>query len=469
MKKLTFLTLFTLFTCFVFAQSFMDKMEKEIDAIFEEWNSTETPGGVVGIVQDGEIIFSKAYGMASLEYDVVNTTETIFNIASVSKQFTAFTMVLLEQQGKLSIDDDVRKYIPELPDFGTTITIRHLLTHTSGLRNFQSMLSLAGWRSGDNMTNEDLLRYISRQKDLNFPVGSEYLYCNTGFNLTTAIVERVTGQSYQDWTKENIFDPLGMDDTNYREDLTKIYKKTATSYSVSDGNFIQPLKYWTYMGNGNVYTTVEDLAKWMGNFADGTVGGAAATNRLLERGILTSGDTITYALGIRNTSYRGIKLYTHGGSVGGYRSNFLYYPEQKAGVVVIANFSRANPGPKSVAVADLYLEDHFTESKPERSSGGGRNPLRKPIEMSTQSLQIYTGKYYSPEVDAYYEFVIEEDKLVAKHNRHNDFTLTPYSKDDLRASASFFREVKAKWEGSKVTGIHVSNGRVRNLWFEKVE
>jgi len=354
------------FVVILLPQSFLAQTNDPIDQIFAEWrNHPDAPGGVFGIIEKGQVVMTRAYGKASLEFDVPNTRETAMNIASVSKQFTAYAMVLLEQEGKLSIDDDVRKHLPELPDFGTPITIRHLLTHTSGLRNFQNLLAIAGWRDGDYMTNDDLLRYMAMQRELNFPVGSEYLYCNSGFNLCTEIVERVTGQSFEDWTREHIFRPLGMTRTEFRSDMQQVLKSTATSYEGSpEDNFTQPLKYWTYTGNGNIYTTVDDLARWIGNFDKGTLGGKAALDRLSERGVLTGGDTLTYALGIINTTYRGLRLLQHGGSVGGYRAQLLYFPDQQTGIVVLSNFSEGNPGPKAYALADLHLASRFPESKP---------------------------------------------------------------------------------------------------------
>jgi CubicO group peptidase (beta-lactamase class C family) len=534
------------------------ELEKKIDEVFKTWDSTESPGGVIGIFDKGELVFSKAYGMASLEYDVVNTTETVFNIASVTKQITAFTMVLLEQQGKLSIDDDVRKYLPEVPDFGTTITIRHLLTHTSGLRNFQNILAMAGWRSGESMTNEDLLRFISMQKELNFPVGEEYLYCNTGFNLITAIVERITGQTFQDWTKENIFDPLDMDHTSYREDMEVVHKNTATSYDGSlEEGFRQPLKYWTYMGNGNVYTTVRDLARWLDNFRQPKLGGEAGIKRLLEEGILNNGEGTGYALGIGVGEYRGLDRISHGGSVGGYRSSLMYFPEKEVGVILIANFSSAGAGGKATAVADLYLDKDFPKPKPaprnrlehlskavsisnqafDACAGeylvegirvklyreGGqflvhavdyapvmplkaaseksffveeapisifaslgddgkagsitvlegedrmRGPRIDPSASNSDLLKKYAGTYYSEELDTRYHFVVEEGKLMARHQRHNDFQILPLTKSSMMADAYFLRNIDVQWEGNEVKGIRVTNGRVRNLWFEKLD
>lgn len=371
--------------------------------IFTDWQeSADAPGGVFGIIEKGQVVMTRAYGKASLEYDVANTRETAMNIASVSKQFTAYAMVLLEQQGKLSIDDDVRKHLPELPDFGTPITIRHLLTHTSGLRNFQNLLAIAGWRDGDYMTNDDLVRYMAMQRELNFPVGSEYLYCNSGFNLCTEIVKRVTGQSFEDWTREHIFQPLGMTRSEFRSDMQQVVKQTATSYDRHpDGSFAQPLKYWTYTGNGNIYTTVDDLARWIHNFDEGTLGGKAALERLSERGILTNGDTLTYALGIINTTYRGLRLLQHGGSVGGYRAQLLYFPDQQTGIVVLSNFSAGNPGPKAYALADLQLASHFTQ------------PKERPAERSTPAPQIPEGNYC----------LLSGDQIATAHLRSENGTL----------------------------------------------
>lgn len=540
-------------------QSIPEDLSTEIDAIFKEWNQEGSPGGVVGIVDKGELVFSKAYGLASLEYEVPNTTETVFNIASVSKQITAYSLILLERQGELSIDDDVRKYLPEVPDFGTTITIRHLLTHTSGLRNFQNMLSMAGWRSGDPMMNEDLLRFIAKQKELNFPVGEEYLYCNTGFNLATEIVERISGQSFQQWTKENIFDPLGMKNTGYREDMEKVHKNTATSYSGSlEGGFRQPLKFWTYMGNGNVYTTIEDMARWVNNFRDPKVGGEEGIKRLQEEGVLNSGEKTGYGLGIGVGEYRGLKRLSHGGSIGGFRSNLIYFPGKETGIIVLANFSSADPGGKAIAAADIYLKKEFPEPKPERGerrlthlskavkisnkafdacsgyylvngvkvhlyregdqffvfpegfapvmplkaasdtsffveqapisifANRGKNGKAESLTIlheqermhgekidpelfNEEQLKKYTGTYYSPELDTRYHFVLDKGRLKARHQRHNEFNVIPKKKDQLESDAYFFNEIKVEWENDEVKGIRVSNGRVRNLWFEKIK
>lgn len=540
-----------------FAQPPKDDLTTQVDAVFREWDQPGVPGGVVGIVKEGELVLARAYGLASLEYEVPVTTETVFNVASVSKQFTAFSIILLAQEGKLSLKDDVRKYLPEVPDFGTTITIEHLMHHTSGLRNFQNLLAMAGWRDGDPMTNDDLLKYIRYQRELNFPPGSEYLYCNTGFNFMAEIVERVSGQSFQEFTRERIFEPLGMENSEFREDLETVNPNTATSYDGSpEEGFRRPKPFWAYVGNGNLCTTVGDLAKWVDNFRHHRVGGPEARAELTKRGVLANGDTISYARGIVVEAYRGLRRFQHGGSIGGFRASLMYFPDQTTGILVLSNFSSAGPSGKAAAVADIYLSDHFPEPKAEgapepmisknaveiapsvfeafegayfleregavlklyRESGryqaevegtvmevtpssdstffvretdmgfiGHRGadgtierltafaPRRQTARRidpeklwSREALQQYTGEYYSPELQTTYRIVLEDDQLIVRHRRHNDFKITPVEPDQLQAEAYFFRDVKVERNGDdEVTGLRVTNGRVRNLRFER--
>ena len=366
----------------------------QVDAIFEPWTHPGSPGGVVGIVQNGELVLSRAYGLASLEYDVPIDSSTIFNVASVSKQFTAFAVVLLDRRGELSLDDDVRRHLPELPDFGAPITLRYLLNHSSGLRNFQNLLTMAGWRDGDVMTNADLLKYIQWQEELNFPVNSEFLYCNTGYNLMVEVVERVSGQSFIDWTKENIFLPLGMLHSGFREDLEAVYPNSATSYEGTlETGFTRPKPFWGYIGNGNLCTTVGDLSKWIANFDDHTLGGPEAYRLLTERGVLTTGDTIRYALGVFVDQYRGVRHIQHGGSIGGFRASLNYFPHQNTGIIVLSNFSSAGTGGKAMAVADLYLEEHFTQAK--RSAAPLSDPVdRKAVDIDPRAFDPVAGHYW---------------------------------------------------------------------------
>lgn len=454
------------------AQPFNNQQVQKINALFKAWDSTHTPGGAFGVFYKGELVYTNAFGMASLEFDVANTTETVFNIASVSKQFTAYSLVLLEQQGKLSLDDEIQKHLPEVPDFGEKITLRHLLHHTSGLRNFQNLLAMTGWREGDPMTNEDCLRIVQGQKELNFSPGAEYLYCNTGFNLAATVVERTSGQSFQDWTRENIFEPLDMHNSGYREDMEVVHKNTATSY---DGNaeegFRQPHKYWTYMGNGNIYTTISDLAKWLENFRNPTVGGEEGIQTLVTQGILNDGDTLTYALGIGVGEYRGIRRFSHGGSIGGYRSSLVYYPDEELGIIVISNFSSADPGGKVAGISDILLEDKM-EPVEVKVNEANEEPVpfsENELLALAKKMEGLAGTYYSPELDTRYEIHPDGKQFLVKHQRHLDFQIIPISENELQGTAYFFRDVKVIRDANGVVeGIRVSNGRVRNLWFKKM-
>ena len=265
MKHPIIFLLLTYFS-FVSAQAQLsDVQSKKIDSLFMGWTEANHPGGSIGIMKNGSVIYSKAFGLASLEYQIPNTVETIFNVGSVSKQFTAMGIVLLQERGLLSVDDDIRKYLPDMPDFGHKITIRHMLHHTSGMRSLHAMLGLAGWRDDDSRTNEDLYRFMLKQKDLNFIPGDEYLYCNTGYMLMVNIIENVTKEKFPQWMKINVFNPLGMKDTYAEDRYDRIVPNNATSYYNTGDGFFRAVEYWGYVGSGNVHSTTSDLLIWLQN------------------------------------------------------------------------------------------------------------------------------------------------------------------------------------------------------------
>ena len=257
-----------------------DRVEK----IFEKWNRTDSPGCALSVIKDGHIVYKHGYGMANLDHNVTITPSTVFHVASMSKQFTAASILLLAQQGKLSLDDDVRKYVPELPDFGSRITIRHLIHHTSGLRDQWDLLELAGWRySLDLITDEDVMSVITRQKDLNFKPGEKHVYCNTGYTLLAIIVKRVSGMSFREFTTKNIFDPLGMANTHFRDDHAEIVKGNAYGYEAEKGkSFRLSLTNFDTVGATSLHTTVEDLALWDENFYHPRVGGASFPEQMVQ-------------------------------------------------------------------------------------------------------------------------------------------------------------------------------------------
>ena len=302
-----------------------------VDAVFKDYDSATSPGCAVAVFQGDKILYKRAYGMANLDHDVRLSTSSVFHVASVSKQFTAAAILLLAQDGKLGLDDDIRKHVPELPDFGTTITIRQLANHTSGIRDQWDLLGLAGWRySRDLITDDDVLELLARQKDLNFPPGTRHMYSNSGYTLLAVIVSRVSGKSFRDFTTERIFAPLGMTSTHFRDAFTEIVKNQAYGYAPFGQTFRLSTTNFDTAGATSLLTTVEDMAKWYANFDTGTVGGDKLLGGLLDRGVLKDGTRIDYAFGMTHGTYRGAATIGHGGADAGYRADFVRFTNPQA-------------------------------------------------------------------------------------------------------------------------------------------
>jgi CubicO group peptidase (beta-lactamase class C family) len=326
-----------------------------VDSIFSRFTTT-TPGCAVGVSRHGRTVLAKAYGMSNLEYDVPLTTESIIEAGSVAKQFTAAAILLLAQQGKLSIDDRVRKHIPELPDYGAPLTIRHMLNHTSGLRDWGVVAAVEGWPRGSRVhTHEHVLDIVARQRSLNFTPGSEYLYSNTGYNLLAIIVQRVSGRPFADFTRTEIFEPLGMTRTSWRDDYTRIVKGRATAYSPTRNGFRLNMPFENVHGNGGLLTTVEDLLRWSANFDAAHVGGPALLREQVRTGRLTSGREIEYAAGLTVTRYRGVPEVNHSGATAGYRAFLARYPDQGLTVAVLCNHGGAGAVSLGHNVANIFL------------------------------------------------------------------------------------------------------------------
>ncbi len=313
-------------------------LEAQVDALFAKWNSLDTPGAAVAVIKDGIVVYRKGFGCAQLEYGVPITPSTVFHVASVSKQFTAMAITMLEAAGKLSADDNIRKYLPEMADFGVPITIRHLLNHTSGLRDQWDLLILSGWRMDDVITQAQILDRLRRQKELNFAPGSRYLYSNSGFTLLAEIVSRVSGKPFTDWTRETIFQPLGMTSTHFHLDHTEIVRDRAYSYDgdPEHGFHALPLNY-ANVGATSLFTTVEDMANWLRNFEDKRVGGPAVLDKMETKGVLNDGTEIGYARGLEIGVYKGLKTIGHSGGDAGFRSQVIYFPGERFGVAVFSN------------------------------------------------------------------------------------------------------------------------------------
>jgi len=380
-------------------------VEAKVDAIFARMNTTTSPGCALAVMREGRIVYSRGYGMANLDHDVVISPSTIFHVASVSKEFTAAAIVLLAQDGKLSLDDNVRKYVPELPDFGVPITIRHLLHHTSGLRDQWDLLGLAGWRySLDLITDDDVLQVMSRQKDLNFRPGERHLYCNTGYTLLATIVARASGQSLRAFTDERIFKPLGMTRTHFRQDHAEIIKGQAYGYVPAGNTFRLSVTNFDTAGATSLHTTVEDMARWDRNFYDAQVGGPTFVDQITTRGVLNNGEQIAYAFGLQHGTYRGLAVIGHGGSDAGYRADFLRFPSEKLSIVCLCNLSTANLSGLTRQVADVYLADKLGPSD-------APPPLPPAIKVNEEQLSRVAGVYWNREQDTFRKFFVKDGTL----------------------------------------------------------
>lgn len=364
-----------------------------VDSIFADVSGPTSPGCAVSVMRDGAPVYERGYGMANLSYGIPVTPRSVFHVASVSKHFTAMAVELLVNEGKVSWDDDIREYVPEVPDFGTPITLRHLVHHTSGIRDQWSLLGMAGWRwEADVVTQKDVLDITSRQTALNFEPGERYLYSNTGFTLLAVVVERVSGQSLREFTTERIFEPLGMEQTHFHDDHQMLVRNRAWAYEPDDDGlwgWRNSIPDFDVVGATSLFTTAHDLAAWDRNFYTGAVGGEDALRRLRSRFVLTSGDTIGYAHGLGLGSHRGLRTEGHGGADAGYRSNFLRFPDEALSVAVLCNFPSADPGGRAERVAEAYLEARM---EPEEDDAGdvGAEPT---ATLSPEELAAFSGVY----------------------------------------------------------------------------
>jgi CubicO group peptidase (beta-lactamase class C family) len=432
--------------------------EGRVDQLMAPFTGDDVPGGVVGVFKDGEVLFAKAYGMANLTHGIPFTTETPSNIGSVSKQFTAFAIVLLESQGKLSLDDEVREHIPELPEFDQPVTLRNLLNHTGGYRELYNTMPISGWGGEEELSREEAIRIVQRQPALQNPPGSEYNYNNTGFILLATTVERVSGQTFPEWMQENVFGPLGMDHTTVKAEHGQVIPHAAQGYvRDDDGNYREARDLAASYGAGGIYTTVGDLAKWLRNFHEPTVGSSVVIARLVERGVLTSGDTMGYALGIGVGERNGLRRISHGGADVAHRAQLMYFPEIDAGVASLSNNGSFSGGiPNSTA--DAFFEEYMTEDEE-------GEPEAEPVEgaavvVAAAVLDRYVGRYEASGVPLVIEYTRDGDRFYAQATGQPEVDLSAQSDsvfgyDGIEATVTFHAEE----DGSVKRATHNQGGR----------
>jgi CubicO group peptidase (beta-lactamase class C family) len=442
-----------------------------VDRLFDAWRDSTGPGCALGVSRNGAVVYERGYGMANLETGTPIQPSSIFHVASVAKPFTATAVMLLARDGKLSVDDDIRKYVPEIPDYGTPITIRHLLTHTSGLRDQWELIGLSRGRfEEDRITEADVMDIVVRQKALNFTPGTERVYSNTGFTLLAVIVKRVAGTSLRDFADERVFKPLGMARTHFHDDYTMLVPGRTSAYAPRAGGWRVSIPNFDVYGATNLFTTVGDLLKWEANFERPVVGDRAMFDQMETPGRLSNGEPTGYGFGLGIGRYRGARLIEHDGADAGYRSYVGRFPDQGLAVAVLCNAATADPGALARGVADVYLG--ATLAPVEAAAARKRVPLfdtvspRRGADPSSSALAAYAGEYYSEEVDARYHVAVRNSALSFRTGTADPTLAWPVSPDTF--DWNDYYTVRFIRSGSRVTGFEVSNGRMRRVAFTRV-
>ena len=388
------------------------KESQEIDNIFKQWNKQNVPGGAVGIIKDGKLIYAKEYGIADLEHNIKITPSSVFNICAESQQFVAFSLLLLEEQGKLNLDDTVQKHLPDFPEYDAPLTIRHFIHHTSGIRHYRPLVELKGRSLLDNVEADEVYALIKHQKALNFLPGKKFAWSNSGYFLLAKIIEKVSGQSLREFTKEHIFDPLGMKNTLFYDDNTDLIKNKVFSYnkkSAEDG-FDNVMNRTNLIGAGGIYSTIEDLFLWDQNFYNNKLGkeDQKIITNMYKEGRLNNGESSGHAYGLISNNYKGLKTFENGGSFAGYRSVILRFPDEKVSVIILANRNDANLRTMSYQLADVLLKEKFIAVS-KKTETKTVNPEITHIKEKFSLAQI-TGNY-EREPGSLFKFSIKNDSL----------------------------------------------------------
>jgi CubicO group peptidase (beta-lactamase class C family) len=381
--------------------------EAAIDEVFAAYDAPDVPGAAVAVIRGGEIIYSKAFGSAQLEYGIPVEPTTPFHVASVSKQFTAMAVLLLVEEGRIDLDEDVRTYLDWVPELPAVVTPRHLLTHTSGIRDQWELLMTAGWRLDDVITKEHVRRLMTKQRQLNFRPGTRQMYSNMGFSLAAELVQEVSGQPFDAFVTERILDPLGMERTHVHDDHRHVVPGRAYSYgSAAEGDeYANAVLSYANHGATSLFTTAEDLVVWLDNHRTGTVGGAML-DEMTTRTVLANGDTISNAMGLFIDDYRGRSRIQHGGGDAGFRSFVAWFPDDEVGIAVVSNLAATDAGGLANGVADVVLGSVLAPVEEDEAAGSdaGRFSVpEEPVEVDPATLERYVGAYATNMVNFAFE------------------------------------------------------------------
>ena len=441
-----------------------DGLDGQIAEIVKKWDRDDSPGCSILVSKGGTVIYSGGFGMANLDHSIPNGPDTVFRIASVSKHITAACMLLLEDDGHITLDDDIGKWLPEIPQYDKPITIRHLLHHTSGLRDYTSMMPLMGLGDEDLFTTEQTLELIARQQNLNFTPGEKSSYCNSGYFLLSVICQRASGKTLRQFADEKIFAPLGMKRSHYHDNHLEVTAGRATGYTpAGSGKYRIHETVLDRVGDGGVYTTVKELAIWVNALADRRLG-ANLLERLQQRFTLNDGKQIDYCLGVVDRNWRGQQVLEHGGAWVGYRSMIMAFPDQELVIICLANCSRFSPrqicsGIAEVVVKDLGEEKFTPRERPDRRRGG--NGSKAPEEWNPQAV---VGNYHSPELGVTWQLVAEDSTISLIGPGRSKIPLAPVEGDRLIADW-WLKLQLIRDDDAAVLGFDIESGEMSGIHF----
>ena len=452
---------------------------EQVDALVGEQVAATAPGCAVGVARGDTVLYAQGYGLANLDHGVAITPDTVFDVGSVTKQFTAASIVLLSLDGALSLGDDVRTYLPELPDYGQTITIDHLLHHTSGVRDYLNLMALGGREFYAPISHLDIVELLARQRGLNSPPGDRYSYSNTGYMLLATIVERVSGQTFGTFARERIFDPLGMTATFLYEDAEQVVPHRATGYAPDAGDRFRMVHNFSFAtaGDGQLYTTVGDLLRWSHAFTTDQVAGPDFTAVMLTPGTLATGQATRYGAGLALGEYRSLATNGHGGSTWGFRAQLVRFPDHGLSVAVLCNREDVNPGRLANGIVDLYLAEHLGPALEPGSLRPRRGGPRREAAADTTRIVPgdYEGSFYSEELDARHHIGLDDGALSVRIERWPPLVLIRTGGDRFagidfpawtgprRVALEFRRSARGA-----VVGFTLSAGQARDIEFVRL-
>lgn len=416
-----------------------DDLAARIETLCESCDRPDIPGGfALAVVTDGDVVFKKGYGFANSEHGARFTTSTVTDFASVAKQFTGFAVATLVHDGRLSLDDEIHSFLPELPDFGEDITVRHLLHHTSGIRDWVGLVKLSGRYDGDAITDEFLMKLAVNQRELNFKPGESFRYSNLGYVLLARIVERVTGQTFREWTHHQIFTPLAMNNTHFSDDYREIVPNRANAYvRVENGRYVNNYSQLEGYGSSSLYSTLDDMIKWMANYRTQALGGPEVWRMMTRPGTLTNNESTDYGFGISINENQEMVSIGHGGSWAGYLCDLSYYPEQKTATILMIN--RDPAGFQLSGELTMILQGNENPNDTEQ----GSVPVRTDVELDPDMLSDYVGPYLYSGRPIWIE--LNDEQLMVRFPGGGKVWIHPEAEDaffskDFDARFSFFRD-----------------------------